>query len=174
MLTGRKFFDCKGCYAAMPKLHDAVASGLSERLKTIRKRAGLSQDELAARASLARPNLASVEQGRRANLRLSTLSRLADALGVDVLDFFCDRSVDEQQVSGEDATAKVIANVKRLRSEAGLSQEALSVKANRFRTYVGRLENGAASPMVVDLQDLADALGVGIPQLLDAKTQSSQ
>lgn len=169
MMSGRKFFDCKGCCAAMPKLHDAVASGLSERLRTIRKRAGLSQDELAARALLARPNLASVEQGRRANLRLSTLSRLADVLGVDVVDFFCDRPVDEQQPTGEDATARVIANVKRLRGEAGFSQEALSVKAHRFRTYVGRLENGGASPMAVDLQDLADALGVGIPQLLDVK-----
>jgi transcriptional regulator with XRE-family HTH domain len=150
----------------MPKLHDAVASGLSERLRTIRKRTGLSQDELAARASLARPNLASVEQGRRANLRLSTLSRLADVLDVDVVDFFCDRPVEEQQPAGEDATARVIANVKRLRSEAGLSQEALSVKAHRFRTYVGRLENEAASPMVIDLQDLADALGIAIPELL--------
>ncbi|CAJ6885400.1 DNA-binding protein [Burkholderia pseudomallei] len=167
MWSGRKFFGCKGCSTAMPKLHDAVASGLSERLRTIRKRAGLSQDELAARASLARPNLASVEQGRRANLRLSTLSRLAEVLGVDVVDFFCDRSVDEQQPVGEDATARVIANVKRLRSEAGLSQEALSVKAHRFRTYVGRLENEAASPMVVDLQDLADALGSQIPVLLE-------
>ncbi|MCW0131860.1 helix-turn-helix domain-containing protein [Burkholderia pseudomallei] len=153
----------------MPKLHEAVASGISQRLKTIRRRVGLSQDELAARASLARPNLASVEQGRRANLRLATLSRLADALGVDVLDFFCDRPVDEQQPTGEDATARVIANVKWLRGEASLSQEALSVKAHRFRTYVGRLENEAASPMVVDLQDLADALGVAIPALFEDK-----
>ncbi|WP_071769694.1 helix-turn-helix domain-containing protein [Burkholderia ubonensis] len=151
----------------MLKLHQAVASGLSERLRTIRKRAGLSQDELAARASLARPNLASVEQGRRANLRLSTLSRLADVLNVDVVDFFCDRPIEEQQPAGEDATARVIANVKRLRSEAGLSQEALSVKAHRFRTYVGRLENEAASPMVVDLQDLAEALDSQIPVLLE-------
>ncbi|MGU7811549.1 helix-turn-helix domain-containing protein [Burkholderia sp. AW49-1] len=158
----------------MPKLHDAVANGLSERLRTIRKRAGLSQDELAARASLARTNLASVEQGRRANLRLSTLSRLADVLGVDVLDFFCDRPVDEQQPAGEDATVRVIANVKRLRTEAGLSQEALSVKAHRFRTYVGRLENGGASPMAVDLQDLAGALGIGIQQLLEVATPSSR
>lgn len=95
-------------------------------------------------------------------------------LCVDVVDFFCDRPVEEQQPAGEDATARVIANMKRLRSEIGLSQEALSVKAHRFRTYVGRLENEAASPMVVDLQDLADALGVGIPELLDAKTPSSQ
>jgi transcriptional regulator with XRE-family HTH domain len=78
-------------------------------------------------------------------------------LNVDV-DFFCDRPVEEQQPSREDATARVIANVKRLRSEAGLSQEALSVKAHRFRTYAGRLENEVASPMVVDLQDVADAL----------------
>ncbi|CAB3755503.1 helix-turn-helix domain-containing protein [Paraburkholderia humisilvae] len=158
----------------MPKLHEAVASGLSERLKTIRKRAGLSQDELAARASLARPNLASVEQGRRANLRLVTLSRLAEVLGVDVLDFFCDRPVDEQRPTGEDATVRLITNIKRLRGQQGLSQEALSVKSQRFRTYVGRLENEAASPMAVDVQDLADALGVSIPALFEANTTGNE
>ncbi|WP_157653106.1 helix-turn-helix domain-containing protein, partial [Burkholderia ubonensis] len=56
----------------------------------------------------------------------------------------------------------------------GFSQEALSVKAHRFRTYVGRLENGGASPMVVDLQDLADALGVSISSLLKTEILSGQ
>ncbi len=115
-----------------------------------------------------RPNLGRVENGQRANLRLSTLSRLADALEVDVLDFLVERPADEQRPAKDDAEKRLVAAVKRLRAEAGLSQEALSVKAHRFRTYVGRLENGAASPTVVDLQDLAEALGVDIPRLLQA------
>lgn len=150
----------------MRQLSDAVASRLSERLLTIRKRRGFSQDQLASKASMPRPNLGRVENGQRANLRLSTLSRLADALEVDVVDFFLERSADEQRPEKDDVEKRLVAAVKRLRAEAGLSQEALSVKAHRFRTYVGRLENGAASPMLVDLQDLAEALGVDIPQLL--------
>lgn len=150
----------------MPKLHEAATVGLSERLQTIRKRKGLSQDQLAARASLIRTNLADIEQGRRVNPRLSTLSRLAVALEVDVVDFFYDRPIDEQQPSSMDATARVMANVKRLRGEAGLSQETLSLKAHRFRTYVGRLENGSANPMVIDLLELAVALEASISDLL--------
>ncbi|MBO7749308.1 helix-turn-helix domain-containing protein [Burkholderia pseudomallei] len=150
----------------MPKLHEAAAAGLPERLQTIRKRKGLSQDQLAARASLVRTNLADIEQGRRVNPRLSTLSRLAEALEVDVVDFFCDRDIDEQQPSVTDASARVIANVKRLRIQAGLSQEALSLKAHRFRTYVGRLENESANPMVADLLELAVALEASISDLL--------
>lgn len=153
----------------MPQLSDTVAQGLAERIQKIRKRKGLSQDELAARASLARVNLANVEQGKRANLRLSTLTRLADALGVDVIDFFCDRPSSKQLPTGQDATARLVANVKELRAKKKLSQETVSSKARRFRTYVGRLENEVASPMVVDLQDLAEALGASIPELLEAK-----
>jgi Predicted transcriptional regulators len=148
-----------------PKLSYAVAAGLSERLLTIRKRKGLSQEKLSAQVSLARVNLANVEQGRRANMRLTTLARIADALGVDVIDFFCDRHVDEQKPKGEDATARLVLNVKRLRANAGISQQTLSERANRSRAYVGRLETGVASPMAVDLQDLAFALGVSIPDL---------
>lgn len=152
----------------MPKLSQTVAAGLSKRLQNIRKRRGLSQDHLAASASLARSHVTSLEQGKRANLRLLTLLRLAEALNVDVLDFFFDRPTDEQRPAEEDATVRLVANIKRLRGQAGLSQEALSVKAQKFRTYVGRLENTAANPTVVDLQDLAEALGVDIPQLLQA------
>ncbi|ASL48083.1 hypothetical protein bAD24_III11835 [Burkholderia sp. AD24] len=163
----RKFFHSKGSFRAMPKpkLSDAVAAGLSERLLTIRKRKGLSQEKLSAQVLLARVNLANVEQGRRANLRLTTLARIADALGVDVIDFFCDRDPTEQKPKGEDATARLVLNVKRLRAKAGLSQHALSEKASRSRAYVGRLETGVATPMVVDLHDLALALGASIPDL---------
>jgi len=150
----------------MPTLDEAVALGLSERLQKIRKRKGLSQDQLAAKASVSRPNLAALEQKRGANLRLTTLVRFARELEVDVLDFLCDRPLEEQRPENQQPLARVIANVKALRAAQGLSQELLSVKANRFRTYVGRLENGVANPMVVDLQDLANVLGVAIPELL--------
>jgi transcriptional regulator with XRE-family HTH domain len=42
---------------------------------------GLSQQELAARAGLPRPNLSYIEQGAR-DVTLSTLRRLAEALGI--------------------------------------------------------------------------------------------
>ncbi len=152
--------------SGMPTLDEAVALGLSERLQKIRKRRGLSQDQLAEKASVSRPNLAALEQKRRANLRLNTLVRFALELDVDVLDFLYDRPPEEQRPGQQEPLARIIANVKALRAAQGLSQELLSVKANRFRTYVGRLENGMANPTVVDLQDLANVLGVAIPELL--------
>ncbi|NKJ47625.1 transcriptional regulator [Burkholderia sp. SG-MS1] len=150
----------------MPTLDDAVALGISERLQKIRKRRGFSQDDLVAKASVSRANLTALEQNRHANLRLTTLVRFAAQLEVDVLDFLSDRPEKEQRPESQEPLTRIIANVKAFRAARGLSQESLSVEASRFRTYVGRLENRKANPLVVDLQDLAKALGVAIPDLL--------
>ena len=91
---------------------------------------------------------------------------MADALDVDMVHFFCAPPCRLAAASGRRRYGKVGGQRKAISRETGLSQEALSTKAHRFRTYVGRQENGAASPKVVDLQDPADALGGFIPILL--------
>jgi transcriptional regulator with XRE-family HTH domain len=139
---------------------------LAQRLVYLRQSRGLSQDGLATRAGMARTNLANVERQQRSNLRLSTLDRLADALGVDVSDFFTEWPAYQQRSSSQSAASRLIANLRRIRTQRGLSQEALSLKARYFRTYVGRLENRAGSPMVRDLENLAGALDVSIAELL--------
>lgn len=49
--------------------------------------------------------------------------------------------------------------VKALRAERGLSQEALALTAGVDRTYVSQLERGIANPSLMILCRIADALG---------------
>ena len=58
-----------------------------ERLRQIRTKKGISQEALADAAELHRTYVSSVERGER-NISLVNISRLADALGVSIRDFF--------------------------------------------------------------------------------------
>lgn len=50
--------------------------------------------------------------------------------------------------------------IRALRKEAGLSQEVLAERCGIFRTYLSRIESGAANPSLVVLVTLAKALSV--------------
>jgi transcriptional regulator with XRE-family HTH domain len=56
---------------------------MAKRLKTVRRRRGLTQEALAAKAGLSRTYLARLETARQ-DPTLSTLVKLAKALGVPV------------------------------------------------------------------------------------------
>jgi transcriptional regulator with XRE-family HTH domain len=60
------------------------------------------------------------------------------------------------------AQALVARNLRRLRVERNLSQEALAADAGIDRSYVGRLERGLENPTVALLEQLADALDANI------------
>jgi len=57
---------------------------IGRRVKTARKRAQLSQDALARRAGISVSAVAQIEQGERTDPHYSTLSKLADGLGMSV------------------------------------------------------------------------------------------
>jgi transcriptional regulator with XRE-family HTH domain len=59
------------------------------------------------------------------------------------------------------------ANLKRLRTAKGWSQEQFAFEAGIHRTYISDLERGARNPTISVVQRLADCLGVGAGQLLD-------
>jgi transcriptional regulator with XRE-family HTH domain len=52
---------------------------LLRRLKQLRKRAGLTQEQFAERAGMSYKYYQQIETGKKRDLRLSTLERLADA-----------------------------------------------------------------------------------------------
>ncbi len=59
-----------------------LKKALARRLKALRERAGLSQQDVAVRGDLSLSLVAKLEQGKKADPRASTILALADALGV--------------------------------------------------------------------------------------------
>jgi len=64
------------------------------------------------------------------------------------------------------ARQRVAVNLKRLRKERGLSQEAMAELAEFHRTYVSQLERCVTNISLDGLERLADALGVDVVDLL--------
>ena len=58
-------------------------------------------------------------------------------------------------------------NVRRLRTERGLSQEELAEAAGVHRTYVGMLERGEKNVTIYNIERIARALDVRPASLLD-------
>src|SRR5438105_370867 len=75
---------CGAPPAAGGRRHDMLGAQLRE----LRERAGLTQQQLATRAGLSWSTVAHIEQGRKPDLRVSTLVRLAGALGVPPTELF--------------------------------------------------------------------------------------
>ena len=65
----------------------------------------------------------------------------------------------------------VARNIRRLRLDRGLTQEALAVDAEIDRTYVSRLERGLENPTVAVLEKLARALSSNIEELFRARAR---
>ena len=57
--------------------------------------------------------------------------------------------------------------IKQLRATLGVTQEELADRSGMFRTYVSRIESGAANPTVTMLYAVAEALGVRVQDLFD-------
>jgi len=56
-------------------------------------------------------------------------------------------------------------NLRRIRQEGKLSQEALSDKAEVPRSQIARIERGEVNPTINTLKRIADALGIDVYQL---------
>lgn len=62
-------------------------------------------------------------------------------------------------------------NLKRIRADRELSQEALALKAGVERAYIGLIERQKSSPTIDMLAKLADVLGVEPADFLKAPTK---
>lgn len=70
-------------------LNDTLLAAFGEALRAKRKERGLSQEELAARASLDRSYVGGVERGER-NVSLINLNKLARALDLALAELLAD------------------------------------------------------------------------------------
>ncbi len=66
----------------------------------------------------------------------------------------------------EEARARVADNLRRMRAEAGLSQEELAELAGFHRTYLSQVERCKNNLSLDSLVSLASALGVDVVDLL--------
>ena len=64
-----------------------ITEKVGQRIKTLRKIKGLSQEKLALKADIDRTYLAGVEQGKR-NASLKSLEKIIIALDITVEEFF--------------------------------------------------------------------------------------
>ena len=66
-----------------------------------------------------------------------------------------------------DIHARLARNLRSLREERDLSQEAFADEIGLHRTYVSLLERGARNPSIALIDKIARALGVTAGKLLD-------
>ena len=71
------------------------------------------------------------------------------------------------------ARAALAANIKRLRNEQGVSQEALADLAHLHRTYIGSIERQERNLSLDNVERIARALGVHITALLTEPREKS-
>lgn len=67
----------------------------------------------------------------------------------------------------DDVRQRLAANLRKLRRDKGLSQEAFADEAGLHRTYVSDIERGARNPTITVVEKLARALDVPLGRLLD-------
>ena len=65
-----------------------MASNLSDNIRKLRKKKGISQDRLSKEADLALNTVVKIETGENPNPTVETLEKIAKALGVSVGDLF--------------------------------------------------------------------------------------
>ena len=66
-----------------------------------------------------------------------------------------------------DVRKRVGLNLKKFRLKQGLSQEALAFECGLHRTYISGVERGVRNPTVLVLEQIAMALKVPTPRLLE-------
>jgi transcriptional regulator with XRE-family HTH domain len=62
---------------------------------------------------------------------------------------------------------RFVMRLKKLRTDRGMTQEALAKKAGISRTYLARLELGQQDPTLTTLKNLAKALKVTVGELVE-------
>jgi len=67
-----------------------MANKVSDNIRKLRQKNGMSQDRLSKKADLALNTIVKIETGENPNPTVETLEKIAKALGVSVVDLFKD------------------------------------------------------------------------------------
>lgn len=160
---------------------DAQIRLFGENMRTARRRAGLSQAELARAARLDRAAVGFLERAERSP-ELSTLLRVARALGLEAGELLRGVGSAGRQSAPErehrdqlrhDPAVRFGAALRRARGRAGLSQQALALRAGIDRAAISVYERGAREPNLRTVLKLARALSLSPASLLESVDRTS-
>lgn len=70
-----------------------MANKVSDNIRKLRQKKGMSQDRLSKEADLALNTIVKIETGENPNPTVETLEKIAKALGVSVADLFKDQNL---------------------------------------------------------------------------------
>jgi transcriptional regulator with XRE-family HTH domain len=125
-------------------------------LREARKRAGLSQAEVAARLGIGQAYVSRVERGAQ-NITLSYCVRFAQAVGCTVsTEVIPPNPRDRDGASGLGEFGR---RLREARRQAGLSQVELAARLGMTQGYVSRVERGAQNITLAACEVFAAAVG---------------
>ena len=136
------------------------------RLREARRRAGLSQAEVAKRLGIGQAYVSRVELGGE-NITLSACVRFAQAVGcLFSPEFTPPKPRDSDSASG---FAEFGRHLREARRQAGLSQAALAARLGMTQGYVSRVERGTQNISLAACEAFADAVGCTFSMVLMPK-----
>lgn len=141
-----------------------------QRIRAARKKAGMTQTELAKKLGIPYQSIGQWEKDRR-KPKLETLQRIAEALGVPILDLLgVDKGRDDADLKKKGAEEMTIdtAKVEILMAAQGLNQKELGERCGMPRQNISSIiRRGKAEPRTVG--KLAGGLGVTVAEIVPAK-----
>jgi len=89
---------CKSTYnSVMKDIKRNTRNVLGERIRELRKSAGITQEELGEKAELSYKFIGELERGQ-VNVSLDSIARIAEALGVKIGDLFSKEKIPVQRI----------------------------------------------------------------------------
>lgn len=82
---------------------------VGDKIKSIRNKKGMSQQEVAERAEISYEYLNKIENSKKGNPSYKVLIKIADALGVSINEFFSEKPIDEINKMVKDSGINTIA-----------------------------------------------------------------
>ena len=134
------------------------------RLREARRRAGLSQAEVAKRLGIGQAYVSRVELGGE-NITLAACVRFAQAVGC----LFSPEFLPPTPRDSPSGFTEFGRHLREARRQAGLSQAALAARLGMTQGYVSRVERGTQNISLAACEAFADAVGCTFSMVLMPK-----
>lgn len=135
----------------------------SENLKTARKKAGLTQDQLAEGCGLATITIRQYECKKR-EPRYATIKKIAEFLNVSV-----ESLIVETAAGHAKHVSSIGENIRRLRIEHGMTQEQLAVELNTTKSAISKYELNMRAPRYETVDKMASIFRTTTGQILNKR-----